>query len=216
MVLGKFMPPTTGHDVLIEHAVKRHAALTIFVGQRSGEEVIPLALRVGWMEQRWGARARIVGLAGPPPRGPAAIWRYRRAFLGCYFGGRSPAAFYASDLHALPLALVLGTRLRLVDPKRSLVPISASQVRCDPARHWHHIALQARPYFVMHIIASATGGSAAVPVSTRWARIGQVGEAPGDAGDPTCRWPSGDLVPSTRRACSTRSQRAAASARLPW
>ena len=65
---------------------------------------------------------------------------------------------------------------------------SGSKVRADPARHWHCIAEEARPYFVIQLVAEGIAvqavRAAATPLQPSWVQIAGPGEWPGSRGEP--------------------------------
>jgi nicotinamide mononucleotide adenylyltransferase len=161
IVIGKFMPPTLGHQYLIEHAIAASEHVSVFVAARQIEEAIPLEARATWLRDHFAGRARVVPVPASPLRRSLAVrLKARRDLSQGHFAGGRPSALYASDWHALPLALWLGTRLRLVDRARRAVAISATQVRNDPIAHWRFILPEARYYFREHIMVSESVGRA--------------------------------------------------------
>ena len=53
---------------------------------------------------------------------------------------------FSSDAYVVELANRFGARHVMVDADRVTVPISATQIRADPASHLHHLAPPVRAW----------------------------------------------------------------------
>jgi NadR type nicotinamide-nucleotide adenylyltransferase len=159
IVIGRFMPPHTGHQYLIDFARRYTADVTVFVCTLRTEP-IPGELRFAWMRELF-PRVRTVHITEEIPEasrsrsGAHEIWAASiRKHLR-----NDPEYVFASEEYGLGLARALGARFVPVDPRRSLFPISAGMIRNDPLTHWEYLPEPVRPYFVCRIsIAGARRG----------------------------------------------------------
>ena len=63
----------------------------------------------------------------------------------------APDVVFASDDYGGTLAQVLGARFVQVDARRAVVPVSGTQIRAQPLRHWEHLPRCVRPHFVRRV-----------------------------------------------------------------
>ncbi|MBS2036322.1 AAA family ATPase [bacterium] len=145
------MPPHQGHLYLVDFA--RHYAdeLTIVVGSLKAEP-IPGQLRFEWMRELcpW---ARVVHLTDENPQLPHEhpdFWKIWRSSLERVVQ-RPIDLVFASEDYGAPLAEVLGARFIPSNGMRSLVPISGTQIRQDPAACWVHLPAVVRAHFVRRV-----------------------------------------------------------------
>lgn len=145
------MPPTRGHQFLIEFARQYVGQLTVMVCSLE-RDPIPGELRFQWLRQLF-PDVRIVHITEDLPQEPKDhpdFWRiWQRVMREAAPEGVD--CFFASEEYGHKVADVLGCRYVAVDPQRQLVPISASQVRADPMRHWEMLPECVRPYFVKRV-----------------------------------------------------------------
>ncbi len=151
MVLGKFMPPHTGHLYLAELAAGFVDELTVVVGTLS-REPIPGELRFAWMRELL-PDARVVHLRDENPQDPSEhpdFWDIWKASLARVLPGPLDYVF-ASEPYGPTLARVLGAEYIPVDPARIAVPVSGTSIRANPLAHWEHLPRCVRPYFVLRV-----------------------------------------------------------------
>ncbi len=151
LVIGKFMPPHQGHVHLFDFARRMTADLSIVVERIAGEP-IDSAVRVGWVREL-APDARVLHLDRHMPQQPdetPEFWPlWRDALL--HLLGRPPDLVFASEAYGRPLAAVLGARFVPVDPARAAVPVSATQVRADPASVWPLLPAPVRAHYTRRI-----------------------------------------------------------------
>lgn len=178
LVVGKFYPPHLGHEHLIRSAARRCAAVTVLV-MAARCETIPLADRVAWL------RASLTGVAGVTVTGVRCdvpvdfadpnIWAAQVAVIraALRLGSQARAdgprpiaaqprvdAVFTSEPYGAELACWLGARHVQVDQGRASVPVSATQVRSDPAGRWHYLAPPVRAGLAARVVvlgAESTG-----------------------------------------------------------
>jgi NadR type nicotinamide-nucleotide adenylyltransferase len=111
-------------------------------------EPIPGDLRYTWMREIF-PQARVVHVTDEVPSYPRespdfeAIWTelLRRQVPGA-------EVFFSSEDYGDDVARWLGIEHVCVDPQRAVVPVSSTDIRDRPARHWELIPAPVRPYFV--------------------------------------------------------------------
>jgi len=150
LVLGKFMPPHRGHQVLIDFA--RHYVDRLVVQVCSVKrEPIPGRLRYEWMREAFPG-AEVVHNDDENPSYPHEcpvgfydIWReslLRRM-------DRAPDYVFAGEPYGLELAEALCARFIPLDRRDN--PVCATWIREDAAQHWDAILPPARPYFLRRV-----------------------------------------------------------------
>ncbi|MDB5706331.1 MAG: hypothetical protein JWN66_3447 [Sphingomonas bacterium] len=150
-LLGKFMPPHAGHQLLGEAAQALVDDLTILVCWLPGDP-IPGPVRLAWMRELFPA-ARVIGHDAVVPQEPADhpdfwdIWRgiVRQAHP------ESIDLVFASEPYGARLAAEVGARFRPIDPDRDAAAISASAIRADPWRHWGMMPPPVRAHYARTI-----------------------------------------------------------------
>ena len=151
LVLGKFMPPHSGHLFLVDFARGMVDDLTVVVGSLAAEP-IPGALRYAWMRELFPG-VRVVHLTDENPQDPAEhpdFWGIWRRSLERVLPGPVDAVF-ASEGYGPRLAAELGAAFVPVDPGRGALPVSGSAIRADPAGQWRHLPRCVRPYFARRV-----------------------------------------------------------------
>jgi HTH-type transcriptional regulator, transcriptional repressor of NAD biosynthesis genes len=151
VVIGRFMPPHAGHLYLVDFARSYCDRLTVFVCTLP-DEPIPGALRFQWMSRLF-PDAEIVHITEAIPEarkdepGSTRIWA--RTINAHVPDGVSYV--FASESYGKELAQELGAEFVAVDPARTLFPVSATDIRNDPMRHWRYIPQAVRPYYLRRI-----------------------------------------------------------------
>ncbi|MBM7442073.1 AAA family ATPase [Streptomyces sp. HB132] len=159
LVLGKFYPPHAGHHHLVRTARDRCEKLTVLVCAASVESV-PLADRVAWMREAH-PDVRVVGAVDDIPMdlNDAAVWDAHMEVFTAAVPERVDAVF-TSESYGEELARRFGARSVLVDPGRTLFPVSGTAVRADPAGCWDFLEPPVRAAFARRIVvlgAESTG-----------------------------------------------------------
>lgn len=150
LVLGKFMPPHTGHVLLCDFA--RHACerLTILVCSLP-DDLIPGEVRSRWMQQMF-PNCEVAWCNETVPQTPEDspdFWPIWRDLIGRYVGPVDMVA--ASEPYGQRLADELGARFMPCDQKRQVQPVSGTAVRSDPFGYWDYIPPVVRPWFVKRV-----------------------------------------------------------------
>ena len=149
-VLGKFLPPHNGHLHLCETARRMCDELVIVVGSLA-HEPIPGAQRVAWMRELVPG-ATVVHLDKELPQLPhehPAFWDLWRESLRPLVG--QVDRVFSSDAYGARLATELGATWIPIDPHRAVFPISGTEVRADPMRHWAAIPPCVRAHYARRV-----------------------------------------------------------------
>jgi NadR type nicotinamide-nucleotide adenylyltransferase len=159
LVVGKFMPPHTGHLYLIEAARRQVDRLSVVIFTKTCEP-IPGALRAAWLRELvsdlpvlHAEQEHSVDFDDP------AAWGFWVAAIREVLPA-GPAILFSSETYGAELARRLGARHVLVDPARRQVPVSATQIRENPFAFWDYIPPPVRPYFARRVAvvgAESTG-----------------------------------------------------------
>jgi HTH-type transcriptional regulator, transcriptional repressor of NAD biosynthesis genes len=154
LVLGKFMPLHAGHEYLITQTAVRADRVTVLVCTLL-REPIPGALRYRWAAETLARlpNVRVVHVADEVPAQPEDspdFWAIWVPLIHRYCGNDLDVVFTSEAYGA-----ELGRRLQIpdicLDPARTAVPISATQIRQSPVKQWDFIPKAAQPYFVQRI-----------------------------------------------------------------
>ena len=150
-LLGKFMPPHVGHQLLGDVAGALVDELTILVCWLP-DDPIPGALRLAWMRELF-PNARVLGHDAVVPQTPHEhpdfwpIWRdiVRRAHP------EPIDHVFASEAYGARLAAEVGACFHPVDPQREAAPVSATAIRADPWGCWAYLPPPVRAYYARTI-----------------------------------------------------------------
>ncbi len=150
VIIGKFMPLTTGHCHLIETAQKQCEQLTILVCSLR-DELVDGHLRYIWVRDTFPT-VRVIHVTDEVPSYPhqhPEFWNIWRALIL----RRVPAvdAVFTGEDYGNRLAAELGAQHVMVDRQDSPIAISATQVRADPLHHWEFIPAAVRPFYVRRV-----------------------------------------------------------------
>ncbi|MDQ0797178.1 AAA family ATPase [Streptomyces sp. B1I3] len=159
LVLGKFYPPHAGHHHLVRTAQDRCERLTVLVCAASVESV-PLADRVAWMREVHPG-VRVVGAVDDTPMDVTdpAVWDAHMAVFTAAVPERVDAVF-TSESYGDELARRFGAESVLVDPERTVFPVSGTAVRADPAGRWDFLEPPVRAALTRRVVvlgAESTG-----------------------------------------------------------
>ena len=152
VVVGKFLPFHRGHRRLVETAAAACDDLFVLVLGRTDEEpIVPLATRVGWIDELVGAphvhvRARIVD-APMSWTDPVVIATWNGVIAQMV--GRPIDVLFTGerDTYGDVTAAGLDARHVCVDPDRSVVPISGTVIRRDPFGAWGYLDPPVRAFY---------------------------------------------------------------------
>lgn len=152
LVLGKFMPPHQGHCYLIDFARHFADSLTVVVGSLAAEP-IPGELRYLWMKELF-PQVEVLHLQDENPQYPEEhpdFWEIWKASLERVIT-RPVDYLFASEAYGEKLAEVLRARFIPSNHSRSLIPISGTEIRRAPLKHWEFLPPVVRPHFAKRVL----------------------------------------------------------------
>ena len=182
-VIGRFVPPTRGHRLLIEAAIAGCDELWVLVvGNSSDETFCPLALRVAWLREMFGnPTVHVAPIRSdlPNSNGDRAILAQWCDLMRAAMGRNGIDVLFSSErgTYAEATAAELGARNAVVDPDRRAVPISGTVVRRDPLAAWDYLDPPVRAHFAARVLLTgsrAAGAAArlALGYHTSWTAAG--------------------------------------------
>ncbi|MDY4387087.1 multifunctional transcriptional regulator/nicotinamide-nucleotide adenylyltransferase/ribosylnicotinamide kinase NadR [Pectobacterium aroidearum] len=164
VVFGKFYPLHTGHIYLIQRACSQVDELHVILGydeprdrllfeNSSMSQQPTVSDRLRWLLQTFKYQKNIhihafneQGME-PYPHG----WDVWSKGIQAFMQEKSitPNFVYTSEEQDAPQYREhLGIEAVLIDPQRSFMNISGSQIRHDPFRYWDYIPTEVKPFFV--------------------------------------------------------------------
>ncbi|WP_425229880.1 hypothetical protein [Sphingomonas sp.] len=146
-LLGKFMPPHAGHQLLCDTAVSECERLTILVCWLP-DDPVPGPLRLDWMRSLYPG-ARVLGHDAIVPQEPSEhpdFWPIWRSIVRAAHP-EPIARVFASESYGARLAAEVGARFHPVDIARKRVALSGTMVRADPSRHWTLLPAPVRAWY---------------------------------------------------------------------
>ena len=149
MVLGKFMPPHTGHLYLVEFARSYVDRLTVVVGSLQ-DEPIPGDLRFEWMKELFPGE-QVVHLTDENPQHPSEhpdFWQIWYDSLMSILP-ECPDFLFASEDYGSTLAGVLGAEF--IPLERTVLSVSGTDIRKNPLAWWDYLPRCVRPYYVKKV-----------------------------------------------------------------
>lgn len=174
LVVGKFLPPHAGHDLLIDAAAAACERVSVVVAGPDGGPV-PLVRRAAWLAASHAAQPGVVVLAAvddhPVDYDSPAVWDAHMAVFetavarGAVLAGLEPAAavvdaVFSSEPYGAELARRLGAANVCVDHGRVRRPCSGTAVRADVIGHWDDLAPSVRAGLALRVVfvgAESTG-----------------------------------------------------------
>ena len=136
VVLGKFMPPHHGHRLVITTALDQCEKVFLVVC-RQDTDPIPADVRVEWLRILYPtADVRLLEVTFQVTEDQAWADGTVRIL------GQKPNAIFSSEEYGQRLAKLLSCDHVMVDQDRTVVPISASQIRQDPKKYSAYVALE--------------------------------------------------------------------------
>ncbi|MDM8550961.1 adenylyltransferase/cytidyltransferase family protein [Desulfobacterales bacterium HSG2] len=156
LIIGKFMPPHKGHIYLIECAIQRVSELTVIVFSRSHD---PIAgkYRLCWLQSLFPNVCFFQHNNDLPVDFGCAMTWTKWIDAICQTSGASMFDYvFSSEDYGLELAARLHAKSVIVDKTRTIVPISATEIRSAPLDHLKFLPKPVVEYYLneAHFAAS--------------------------------------------------------------
>ncbi len=142
VILGKFIPPHHGHDVVIQAALKQSDHVTLLVSTQPSD-LIPSQQRVTWLQQLYPSTTVTVM---PATWNVADAQAWADGALAA-LGGQRPDAVFSSEDYGVQLAQLWNVEHVMVDRERTIVPVSATQILREPEKYQHYLDPIVANYF---------------------------------------------------------------------
>ena len=179
LVIGKFLPPHTGHLFLAERAAAECDELHVCLLAAPHEEpILPCWLRHAWLAELLPDATVTSSISDHPIdyADPAAYDLWVDEIRRTTGRDRFDLLFTSEPAYGDETARRLGARHVLVDPERRTVPISAAVIRADPWASWSFLPPPVRAHYARRVLltgAESTGttslaGSLAECFGTAW------------------------------------------------
>jgi NadR type nicotinamide-nucleotide adenylyltransferase len=161
LVLGKFLPPHAGHEYLASRARGMADDVVVLLLAHSGDS-IPVELRHRWLEEMLPWAEVRSGVADHPiDYTDPSVYDLWAATIREVTGRDGFDLLLTSELaYGDMTAERLGARHVLVDPARSVIPVSATAIRADPYANWAFLSPAVRAWYAKRVCllgAESTG-----------------------------------------------------------
>lgn len=160
LIIGKFLPPHEGHLYLIKSAQDQVERLTVLVCTLTSEPILG-ALRYEWMKALCPGVEVLHHTAENPsyPHEHAEFWTiWTNSIRALVPDG--PDVVFTSEAYGTPLAACLNAVHICIDQKREAFPISGSEIRENPFKHWPFLPEPVKKLYVLRVAilgAESTG-----------------------------------------------------------
>lgn len=167
LVAGKFDPPHRGHALLIDAARAHCERLIVLIVDYAAQTQSP-TLRAAWLREiHPGIDVRII------PDDPAitaeqtdeeAVW------IRNFLGGERIDRFFSSEHYGEALARALGAMHYEVDRERTMVPVTGTMVRRNPAKALQWLEPCVRAHYVPRVCVAGAESTGKTTLCERLAR----------------------------------------------
>jgi len=154
LVIGKFLPPHSGHKLLIDTATEQ-SEQTVVILCAKPTDFVSGEIRAAWIREIHPS-ARVMVIDDRYDENNTLIW----AENTLRWLGKEPDAVFTSEAYGEPYAALMGAQHVSVDPARVRVPVSGTAVRNDPFANWELIEPPVRGWFAKRVCvlgAESTG-----------------------------------------------------------
>lgn len=163
LFLGKFSILHSGHQFVIDTALKEMDKLIILIYDAPSSTSIPLDIRSKWIEEIYAnSPVEVVkGWCGPEDTGYSdEIKRIQNEYILKMVGNRGITHFYSSEPYGEHVSEALQCVNRVIDIERKTLPIAASVIQTNPYLYKEYIHPLVYPDLITNIVfvgAPSTG-----------------------------------------------------------
>lgn len=155
LIVGRFDPPHLGHSHMIDWALERTERLVVYVNSSFERDVVPGEMRGMWLgDLHPGVEVRVVRHSLATDWNDDDLWqKWIDLFRSHWPYDDGPHAVFSSDSYVAGIAERLDAQPVSVDPDRDVVPISATQIRDEPAAHLDKVSPPVRAWIQSNWLA---------------------------------------------------------------
>ena len=148
LIVGRFDPPHLGHSHMIDWAAQRTDRLVVYVNSSFARDTVPGELRATWLaEAHPMVEVRVVRHSLATDWDDEDLWaRWISLFREYWPHESGPHAVFSSDDYVSGIAARLDAQPVTVDADRATVPISATEIRDEPAAHLDKVTPSVRQW----------------------------------------------------------------------
>ena len=133
LTLGKYAPLHKGHQFVIETALREMDEVVAIVYDCPDTTDVPLTVRANWIRDLYPTVQVVKAWDGPREVGHTdEIKRKHEDYVINQLKLTGITHFYSSEFYGDHMSGALGAVNRLVDPSRTVVPVSATEIRANP------------------------------------------------------------------------------------
>jgi HTH-type transcriptional regulator, transcriptional repressor of NAD biosynthesis genes len=133
LTLGKFAPLHKGHQLVIETALRETDEVMAIIYDCPETTDVPLPVRANWLRTLYPSIQVVEAWDGPLEVGDTdEIRKTHENYILNQLKIRDVTHFYSSEFYGEHMSRALGAVNRVVDNDRSVVPVSATDIRKDP------------------------------------------------------------------------------------
>lgn len=149
LIIGKFIPPHTGHLALIEFGAKRCDKLIVGLSTCI-EDQIPPQVRYEWLKELTKKYKNVVleKISDDLPRNKKATRKGSIKWAEyCVKRFGKIDKIFSSEKYAEYMAKHIGAENCIFDLNREMLPVSGTVIRSNPQDNWKFIPDIVKPYF---------------------------------------------------------------------
>lgn len=164
LLAGKFLPLHKGHEFLISEALRQSKRVTVFVVWSTDESISGAARAAAVSKTFPEVDVKLIANLGLDDADPESS-DYWAVYTKDILGGVAPDVIFSSEEYGYTWAMALcGVYGRLVDhvcvdPKRTRIPVSATQIREHPHKYWQYINKYMRNEYLTRVLITGAESS---------------------------------------------------------
>jgi HTH-type transcriptional regulator, transcriptional repressor of NAD biosynthesis genes len=171
LTLGKFAPLHKGHQLVIETALAEMDEVTVIIYDAPETTDIPLNTRADWLRKLYPQTRVVEAWDGPTEVGDTPeIKRKHENYIINALGIRGISHFYSSEFYGEHISIALGAVNRRVDPLRSAVPVSGTEIRQNPFAFREYIHPLVYRDLVMNVVFVGAPSTGKTTIAKRMAQ----------------------------------------------